>query len=237
MKRKQLTALFLSAAMVLTNAGISFGALDGPEDVGKRGEVAEGKEAWITLNANGGEFRFAGAEEPGTPGVSTPSNATSSDATPVVETSTTLDVGGPVTTPDVDGYYYLLFGDAEPAAASAEADWNVLTDGPETKNGEMKFAGWYVKKDDLTTRLEPESKIYGHADVYARWVSNANVTVDEGVKEMVQNPAVSGLTEGVTLTFNALEENKQKDVQALSDIVSKADLTALGVSQKGNIFQ
>lgn len=230
MKRKQLTALFLSAAMVLTNAGISFGALDGPEDVGKRGEVAEGKEAWITLNANGGEFRFAGSEKPGTPGVSTPSDATSSDATPIEETSTTLDVGGPVTTPDVDGYYYLLFGDAEPVAASAEANWNVLTDGPETKNGEMEFAGWYVEKDDLTTRLEPESKIYGHADVYARWVSSAQATVDSSVTEKVQDVKVSGLAENTTLTFKALEENKQKDVQALADIVSKADLTALGVS-------
>ncbi len=230
MKRKQLTALFLSAAMVLTNAGISFGALDGPEDVGKRGEVAEGKEAWITLNANGGGFRFAGSEKPGTPGVSTPSDATSSDATPIEETSTTLDVGGPVTTPDVDGYYYLLFGDAEPVAASAEANWNVLTDGPETKNGEMEFAGWYVEKDDLTTRLEPESKIYGHADVYARWVSSAQATVDSSVTEKVQDVKVSGLAENTTLTFKALEENKQKDVQALADIVSKADLTALGVS-------
>lgn len=130
MKRKQLTALFLSAAMVLTNAGISFGALNGPEDVGKRGEVAEGKEAWITLNANGGMFRFAGSEDPDTPDVSTPSDASPSNAGKAVsgeETSPTLDVGGPVTTADADGYYYLLFKDAEPAAESAVSGWDALT--------------------------------------------------------------------------------------------------------------
>lgn len=233
MKRKQLTALLLSAAMVLTNAGISFGALDGPEDVGKRGEVEVGKEAWITLNANGGMFRFAGSEDPDTPGVSTPSDATPSDASKAAageETSTTLDVGGPVTTADKDGYYYLLFEDAEPAAESAVSGWDVLTQGPETKNGEMEFAGWYAKKDDLTTKLEPGSKLYGHADVYARWVSGSQATVNDDVKAQVVGVKVSGLAEGSKLTFTALDDTKQKDVQKLTEIVDKRALTDLGVS-------
>lgn len=231
MKRKQLTALLLSAAMVLTNAGISFGALDGPEDVGKRGEVEVGKEAWITLNANGGMFRFAGSEDPDTPGVSTPSDATPSDASKAAsgeKTSATLKVGGPVTDKDKDGYYYLLFEDAKPVAESAVSGWDVLTEGPETVKEGMEFAGWYVKENDLTTKLEPESKLYGHDNVYARWVSNNQANVDSSVANQVQNVQVSGLAEGNRLTFAALDD--PKDVQFLTEIVDKRALTDLGVS-------
>lgn len=192
-KKRQVLALGLAAAMVVSNLGTAFAAYN----AGTPGSAEKYEEISINLDASGGKFTLTSPAETRDT-VTVTAKASDSNAT--------------------EGGYYAKFGSFK-LATDSNAAVNFVEKGPDVKpedKQEASFGGWYEDLANADTKLTSDSLIYSDVTAHARWVEEVK-EIPETLKNDVKGVQVSGLSDvKITEAPFYMKEEIKKNIGGLA---------------------